>query len=562
MANFLLIPIGSAGDVHPFVALGLALRERGHRVTLITSVYFEALIRKTGLEFVGLGTLDEFEATLRNPDSWHPRRGFQVVFRWGVLPWIRHIYDLIAERYVPGETVVVASLLAFGARLAQEKLGVPTVTVELQPAMLRSSHQAPVLPGLAMPDWLPGPLKRLAYRLGDALVLDPVVRPATNAVRADLGLRPVRRLLDEWWHSPERIIGLYPAWYAPPQPDWPRQLVLTGFPLFDERGLTEPPRAMRDFLDAGPPLVFTAGSANRHAHAFFAEAVEACRLLGRRGVLATRYPDQLPASLPDGIVHCPYMPFSQLLPHSAALVHHGGIGTTAQALAAGIPQLVMPMSHDQPDNAARIARLGVGRSLPPHRFKAQAVARVLDELLKSTTVSERCREVARNFHGAEPIAEACRLVEEMLPRPTAVLRGAPSEASRLAADAMPLEERDDQERDAKDRVKNNELPLAVQFVALAAMWSVWVTAIGWVAWKASENARMGRRFADQGLLATLLLGGFPLVLAGIGALFMRRMGPACDARFACRAVLRSCGPDRSCRNGRRFFWSALMLWDL
>jgi rhamnosyltransferase subunit B len=420
MANILLLPIGSAGDVHPFVALGIALRDRGHRVTVITSAYFDGLLRKAGLDSVGLGSVEEFELLLLNPDGWHPRRGFQVVFRNGVLPWVRHIYDLIAERYIPGETVVVASLLAFGARLAQEKLGVPMVSVELQPVMLRSSYQAPVLPGLAMPDWLPGPLKRLAYWLGDVLVIDPVVAPATNAVRAELGLPPVRRLLDQWWHSPERIIGLYPAWYAPPQPDWPKQLALTGFPLFDERGLTEAPRAVLDFLDGGAPIAFTAGSAMRLGHAFFAEAAEACRLLGRRGLLVTRYPDQLPATLPDGVMHCPYIPFSQLLPRSAALVHHGGIGTTAQALAAGVPQLVMPMSHDQPDNAARVVRLGVARSLPPHRFKAPAVARLLDELVNSATLAERCREVARNFHGADPITEACRLIEESLPRHAAV----------------------------------------------------------------------------------------------------------------------------------------------
>jgi len=422
MANIQLIPIGSAGDVHPFVALGLALRDRGHRVTVITGAYFEGLVRKAGLEFVGLGTVEHFEAVLLHPDGWHPRRGFKVVFQWGVLPWIRPLYDLIAARYIPGETVVVASLLAFGARLAQEKLGVPMVSVELQPVVLRSAHQGPVLPGMSLPDWLPAGLKRLAYWLGDVLVLDPVVAPATNAVRADLGLPPVHRLLDQWWHSPQRIIGLYPPWFAPPQPDWPRQLVLTGFPLFDERGLTEAPAEVLDFLDGGPPLVFTAGSAMRQGHAFFAAAAETCRLLGRRGLLLTRYPDQLPAPLPEGVRHCAYIPFSQLLPRSAALVHHGGIGTTAQALAAGIPQLLMPMSHDQPDNAARVERLGVGLSLAPRHFKAPAVARRLDELLNSPTVAANCRKVAQRFIGADPIGEACRLIEEIVPRPVATAR--------------------------------------------------------------------------------------------------------------------------------------------
>jgi rhamnosyltransferase subunit B len=422
MANILLIPIGSAGDVHPFVALARRLHERGHRVTVITATYFEPLLRKTGVDFVGLGTVEEFESVLLHPDGWHPRRGFEVVFRCGVLPWIRPIYDLIAHLHVPGETVVVASVLAFGARVAEEKLGVPLVSIDLQPALLRSGYQAPVLPGTFLPAWLPPFVKRFAFRLGDMLVLDPVIAPQTNAVRAELGLSPVRRLLDQWWHSPERIIGLYPPWYAAPQPDWPAQLVLTGFPLFDERGLTEAPREALDFVDGGPPLVFTAGSAMRQGHAFFAEAAEACRLLGRRGLLVTRYPEQLPTGLPDGVLHCSYIPFSQLFPRSAAVVHHGGIGTTAQALAAGVPQLVMPMSHDQPDNAARVERLGVGRSLRPRRFKAAAVARLLDELLRSPTVAERCRAVARNFDGIDPIGDTCRHIEEMLPEAAVALK--------------------------------------------------------------------------------------------------------------------------------------------
>ncbi len=289
----------------------------------------------------------------------------------------------------------------------------PLASIELQPAVLRSGHEAPILPGMPLPRWLPPALKHLAYWIGDRMLIDPVIAPTLNRIRADLELPPVHRILDQWWHSPQRIIGLYPAWFAPPQPDWPAQLALTGFPLFDERGLTEAPAEVLKFLDQGPPVVFTAGSAMRQGHDFFAEAAATCRLLGRPGLLVTRYPEQLPTPLPEGVRHCSYIPFSQLLPRSAALVHHGGIGTTAQALAAGIPQLIMPMSYDQPDNAARIQRLGVGRSLPRNRFRANAVAESLDKLLQSSDVTARCRHVAQKFVGADPLAEACRLMEEL-----------------------------------------------------------------------------------------------------------------------------------------------------
>jgi UDP:flavonoid glycosyltransferase YjiC (YdhE family) len=410
----LLVPLGSHGDVHPFVGLGLTLRARGHDVTVITLGYFEKLVRAVGLDFVGLPMAEDFEEGLKDPDLWHPRRGFALIMRKSVHPYLRPISDHIAERYVPGQTVVAAGALAMGARVAQDKLGVATASVHLQPGVIRSVYRAPVLPGLFMPDWLPRFAKRLQYRLADALIVEPVLTQGLNAFRAEVGLPPVHDIMGGWWHSPQRAIGLFPDWYAPPQPDWPPQVRLTGFPLYDERDLHEIPPDLAEFLDAGPPpVVFTPGSAMRHGHAFFAAAVEACRLLGRRGLLLTRFPEHLPAHVPDGVRHFSYVPFSQVLPRAAALVHHGGIGTTAQGLAAGIPHLVMPLAHDQPDNADRLRRLGVGRALPPARFRAPAVARALDALLASADVAARCRDYAGRIRQSRPLDEACRLIEEL-----------------------------------------------------------------------------------------------------------------------------------------------------
>ena len=110
--------------------------------------------------------------------------------------------------------------------------------------------------------------------------------------------------------------------------------------------------------------------------------------------------------------HAVYAPFSAVLPRSAALVHHGGIGTAAQALAAGLPQLVMPMTFDQPDNAVRLARLGVARILLPERFSGLRVARDLEVLLGTNAVSRRAAEIARGFEGVDPVARTCDLIEE------------------------------------------------------------------------------------------------------------------------------------------------------
>jgi UDP:flavonoid glycosyltransferase YjiC (YdhE family) len=411
--RILAIPFGSAGDVHPFVAISLGLKRRGHDVTVITGAYFEKLVRQVGLDIVPLGTVQDFLEALHHPDAWHPRRSLSFIQGY-ILKGLPMVYDAIAAHYVPGETILVAGSLAFGARVAQEKLGVPLVSVHLQPALFRSAYESPVLPGLYLPTWYPRFLKRFLFWLGDTLLIDRALGRGLNDFRKQLELPPVCGIMSHWWHSPERILGLFPSWYAAPQPDWPPQLRLTGFPLYDERGVEELPAELAGFLATGsPPVVFTPGSANTQGQAFFRAAVTACEHLGRRGLLLTRFPEQIPTPLPQTIRHFDFIPFSQVLPQAAALVHHGGIGTSAQALAAGVPQVVMPLAHDQFDNAERLRRLGVGRTLLPRHFRGPALARTLEELLGAPEVTIRCKEVTRQFDGVNPIENACKEIEAL-----------------------------------------------------------------------------------------------------------------------------------------------------
>jgi UDP:flavonoid glycosyltransferase YjiC (YdhE family) len=167
-----------------------------------------------------------------------------------------------------------------------------------------------------------------------------------------------------------------------------------------------------DFLDAGGlPIVFTPGTAMKHGAQFFEASIQACQNLGRRGMLLTQHKDQLPSKLPEGIRHFDYLPFSLVLPRVAALVHHGGIGTIAQALAAGIPQVIRPMTHDQPDNAAHVQILGTGISIGPKNYTAQTVSEKLNALLSSPDVLARSREYAQRIDAQQSLQETCDLIE-------------------------------------------------------------------------------------------------------------------------------------------------------
>lgn len=410
LRHVVLCAVGSSGDVHPFVGLGRALRRRGYRVTLVTAGYFRSLVERAGLEFVDPLPHLDFREMIRNERIWHRLHGPRTIIDLAIRPLLEPIHRTILDLHTPKHTLVCGSSLAFGGRVAQEANGIPMVSIHLSPLLFRSDFEGPTLPMLMVhrgPAWL----RRMQWRLIDGLS-DRAICPWLNEFRGRFGLAPVHGVFREWMHSPLRTIGLFPEWFAPRQPDWPPQTRLTGFPLYSEEGVAEPAADVARFLESGtPPIAFTPGSANVFGHDFFLAAIDACRRLGRRGLLLTRFPEQIPAPLPDSVRHADFVPFRWLLKRTALLVHHGGIGSMSQALAAGVPQVIRPLGFDQFDNAARVARLGVGSSLPPGRFRGPALAEVIGKLLDNPEVAGRCGEIAARLTGVDGLERSCDEIE-------------------------------------------------------------------------------------------------------------------------------------------------------
>jgi rhamnosyltransferase subunit B len=412
--KFVMTPVGSSGDVHPFIGLGRALRARGHDVVIVTAGTFEQVVRGAGLEFRETISAQIFDVMSKHPDLWHSRRGLQFVLGT-VAEYLRLGYERLAEVYEPGRTVLVGHALSFGTRLFEEKHRVPAATLHLAPSIFRSDFEQPAYaPGRdlsGMPRWV----KRTFWWAIDRFLLDPLIVTKLNHFRNELGLPPVSRVFRGWLHSPQRVIALFPDWFAPPQPDWPPALRLTGFPQYDESDQQQLSPALLEFLDKGsPPVVFTPGSANQDAAAFFRGAVDAVSRLNRRALLLTRFTEHLPP-LPPTVRHDGYVPLSRLLPRCAALVHHGGIGTLAQALAAGVPQLTMPMGFDQPDNTTRLLRLGVAKWIAPSEFTGERVAPLLNTLLTDPGVASSCAAYASLLKDGSALARTCDLLEELGP---------------------------------------------------------------------------------------------------------------------------------------------------
>lgn len=406
--------VGSHGDFLPFLAIGKELRRRGHNVRLYANAGFEPYAQDVGLHFTATSSAAYYDQFLKSPNATDPRKGMKLVAE-GVMTCVASTYETMKKDVLAGQTIVIGSSFAFAARLLKETHLVPVASVHLAPSLFRSEYLAPRFSPIGHMENVPRFIKRFIWKLMDRKLLDPIYTAPFNRIRAQLGLKPIERLMHNWIHEADLKVGMFPEWFAERQVDWPSKLELTNFPLYDngsEQSLTD---ELCAFLDAGEaPIAFTTGTANAMSHAFFSASVEACRMSGRRGILIAQNPEQIPKSLPDGVVHFSYLPFKALLPRLGAFVHHGGIGSTSQALDAGVPQLIRPMAYDQFDNASRAVRLGVAREILPRRYTPANVNKLLEEIIGNAEVEANCKNAAAKLSVANGVSETCDVVVKYL----------------------------------------------------------------------------------------------------------------------------------------------------
>jgi rhamnosyltransferase subunit B len=408
--HYLIVSIGTDGDVFPYLGLAKTLRERGHSVGLVACTHYEPLARHYDLNFHEILSAAENDVLFENPDFWNPRKSAPLAAKWG-LRYIQRQYETISK-LVRKDTVLITNPAVFAATMARDKFNVPMISIVLQPWIIPSSIAPPVVPGLEFLQRAPRPVWNLIWRAFDAGGYLLVER-TLNRIRMAAGLKPVRRVFRTWL-SNDLILGFFPPWFGPPQADWPSQLELFDFPMFDGRPEGDLPQDVEQFCRAGPPPVaFTFGTGMAQPAKQFRAAMDTCQILGLRGIFLTKYNQQLPSPLPPSIMHARFAPFQKLFPHCAAVVHHGGIGTSAKAMAAGIPQLACPICFDQFDNGARLRNLGVGDSLSPIKLTGKLFAKSLSRLLTPVTAA-RCREIAARFTNSDGLNRAAERVEQFV----------------------------------------------------------------------------------------------------------------------------------------------------
>jgi rhamnosyltransferase subunit B len=409
---------GSLGDLYPYLAIGLGLKMRGHDVIVGAAECYREKIEKRGLGFRAVRP----DCTwLENPQlvrrAAHPRWGFLRAAEM-VLTALRESYeDTLAA--AEDADLLVSNAATLATRLVAQKRGIAWVSAMHVPTLFFSAYDPPLLPGFAdlsktlrfLGPAFWGPLGRLLIQ-ATRWMGRPLYR-----LRQEIGLPPapeVNSLVEGC--SPRLHLALFSKHFLDKQLDWPAQSLVTGFPWYDTDASTGLPAALAQFLDDGPPpIVFTLGTAvAADAGTFYESSARAARLLGYRAVLILKDPRNHPRLLPDGVAAFEYAPFAQLFPRAAAIVHHGGIGTTGLAMWSGRPMLVMPCAWDQPDNAERVARKGISRTISRHRYTPALVAAELRRLLKNPAYGRRAAEVGEQMRQEDGVQVACDALEGVL----------------------------------------------------------------------------------------------------------------------------------------------------
>jgi rhamnosyltransferase subunit B len=396
MKRVLLLPHGTAGDVFPQIWVGRQMLKRGHKVTMVWTEAFREVALKAGLDFVALKD-DGYEELIRNPGLWKPRESLKLTYSFAgrsIAPYVRAVMEYVDRHGRPD--LMLAPIMAFAAPLLRARLGVPLVTTHVATLQLMSACEVPLsVPAARLLRKLPLLLRQTI--LNRVAPYDHFALPHVRRACQEQGVRPPRRLRD-WWHSPDGGLALFPDWYARPQADWPAQTLQWDFPLEDiaEEKPLEP--ELSAFLDAGDkPVVFTLGSFHAHSKRFFEVAAGIAAQMSCRAVFATRDLSQVPAGLPSSVFVTAYAPFSVLLPRASAFVHHGGIGTTSQCFAAGLPQFITPLAYDQPDNAEYVVRLGAGLTLDIDKFTAKHALPLLQRCVTDAGIRQQAAACARRL---------------------------------------------------------------------------------------------------------------------------------------------------------------------
>jgi UDP:flavonoid glycosyltransferase YjiC (YdhE family) len=421
--RIVLSNIGTFGDINPLVALALELKRRGHTPVMALPAVYRSKIEPLGLAFHAIRPDIDPTNNILVEMVYDIKHGTEHGLRDFLFPSLRQTYDdLLAAATQPERAdLLLLGELNYAGPIVAEVTGIPWASYVLAPLSFFSAFDPPVLPPyprLARADKVAGMgrvIKRVA-RFVSRKWPEPIYE-----LRHELGLERGPNPLFDAKHSPHLVLALFSRVLGEEQKDWPANTLIAGFCFYDsDAGNAKLPPHLEEFVAAGePPVVFTLGSAAVLAAGDFYEvSAKAAKRLGVRAVLLIGSdPRNKPSTaLPKSICVAEYAPYSALFPRASLVVHQGGVGTTAQCLRAGRPMLIMPYSHDQPDNARRMRRLKLSRTIQKAAYKPWRVVRKVAAMLEKPKYATRAEAVAAQLAREDGVKAACDALEALYAR--------------------------------------------------------------------------------------------------------------------------------------------------
>jgi len=419
--RIVLSNIGTLGDINPLIAIALEMKRRGHVPVMALPAVYESRIKPLGLEFRAIRPDIDPENTALVAMVYDVKKGTETGLREFLFPVLRQTYDdLLAAATKPERAdLLLLGELNYAGPLVAQVTGIPWASYVLAPLSFFSAFDPPVLPPyprMARADKVVPGMGKVINRLA-RFVSRKWPQPIYD-LRQELGLPKGANPLFDAKHSPNLVLALFSSVLGVAQKDWPANTLITGFCFYDaDAGNAALPPSLEQFLAAGePPVVFTLGSAAVLAAGNFYEvSARAAMRMGVRAVLliGTDERNRPRTALPDSICAAEYAPYSALFSRASMVVHQGGVGTTAQCLRAGKPMLIMPYSHDQPDNARRMRRLKVSRTIQKASYTPARVARTLTAMLAEPRFAQKSASVEQTLAREDGVKTACDALENL-----------------------------------------------------------------------------------------------------------------------------------------------------
>ncbi|MBI2486418.1 MAG: glycosyltransferase family 1 protein [Deltaproteobacteria bacterium] len=411
--NITIIAVGTHGDVQPCVALGLGLQAAGHKVRIAACANFEAFVCNRGLSFFSIGCDPREWLVSDEGRDWLKSSRNPIQFIRGLTRLMQPSMERsLADSWTAcqGAEAIIYSLLAISGYHIAEKLRVPSFIALLHP----------VWDTRAFPNFL----------LPEKLRLGGTVNLLTHIVAEQLFWQPFRGLINEWR---EQTLGLPPApffgpwgrmkkqrfpslfgysqFVMPKPPDWGDWLHVTGYWFLDRPAEWKPPADLVDFLAAGPPPVYIGfGSVtDSNPEALTEMVLKAFAITGKRGILLTGWAGLRKADLPKDVFGLESIPHDWLFPQMAAVVHHGGAGTTAAGLSAGIPNIVIASQAEMYFWGRRVAALGAGpQPILRKELSAERLANAISIATRDTGIKTRAAALGQRIRAENGVANAVR----------------------------------------------------------------------------------------------------------------------------------------------------------